>query len=103
MTNDDDQVDELFETMPRPQVEYTINEMPNGLNISAKTHVKFMENLQRAIDKAAAYSKAPSLETALVGATGNQFTNTNQLHVLTYWEAMASGNKAQWLEAVEDE
>ena len=102
-TNEDTVVDELFETNTRPQVEYTVSRIPYGISISPKTHAEFMAILHEAIEQAATYSALPSLEAALVGATGPQFKNTNELHVLTYWEAMASDDKAKWLEAVEDE
>ena len=85
----------LYEDPTWPQVEYIYVPSPYGITTSAKTHVQCMEKLDAAIKQAAAHSAAPLLELTLVGATGNQFTNTNELQVLTYWKAMASPDKAK--------
>ncbi|CAB9517815.1 unknown protein [Seminavis robusta] len=43
-------------------------------------------------------------EVACVGAgIGGGFTNAHELHVLTYNEAMATGDKEEWQDAVEEE
>ena len=99
-TNEEDDEEDLFETLSPPQVEFKAT---YRLETSAKTHVEFMNKLHKTIKRAAAYSSAPSLQLSLVGATGNKFMNTNELHVLTNWEAIASDDKERLLEAVEDE
>ena len=43
-------------------------------------------------------------ELALIGAaTGSGIKNTNELHVLTYEKAMASGEKREWQKSIEEE
>jgi hypothetical protein len=44
------------------------------------------------------------VETAIVGAgVGDGFKNTNELHTMTYQEAMASKEQPLWIRAIEEE
>ena len=68
---------------------------PHEVTLTAAEE-KFFDTMQ--------WLHANNIEIGLVGAgVGGGFEDTNELHVMTFDEAMASGEEEEWFDAVEEE